>query len=97
MSKSSYFQIRNNNLKVLDDDTAATLVHALVTSRLANGNALLYGITERQLNKLPLAQIAAARTRTRKLDHISPVLQLLHRLPIRYPCKLMTFFFFTAP
>ena len=35
MCKSTYFQIRNINLirKVLDDDTATTLVHALVTSR----------------------------------------------------------------
>ena len=88
MCKSTYFQIRNINSirKVLDDDTAATLVHALVTSRLDNGNALLYGITESQLNKLQLAQNAAARmlTRTRKFDHISPVLQRLHWLPVRY-------------
>ena len=72
--------------KVLDDDTSATLVHGLVTSRLDNGNSLLYGITERQLNKLHLAQNAAARmlTRTRKFDHISPVLQRLHWLPVRY-------------
>lgn len=88
MCKSAYFQIRNINQirKVLDDDTAATLVHALVTSRLDFGNALLYGITERQLNKLQQAQNAAARmlTRTRKFDHISPVLQRLHWLPIRY-------------
>ena len=51
--------------KVLDDDTAATLVHALVTSRLDNGNSLSYGITERQLYKLQLAQNAAARMLTR--------------------------------
>lgn len=88
MCKSTYFQIRNINLirKVLDDDTAATLVHALVTSRLDNGNALLYGISERQLHKLQFAQNAAARmlTRTRKFDHVTPVLQRLHWLPVRY-------------
>ena len=40
MCKPSYFQIRKISVirKVLDDDTAATLVHALVTSRLDNGN-----------------------------------------------------------
>ena len=76
--KATYFQIRNINeiRNVLDDDTAAKLVHALITSRLDNGNALLYGITESQLKKLQQAQNAAARmlTRTRKFDHISPVL-----------------------
>ena len=46
---------------MLDDDTAAALVHALVTSRLDNGNVLLYGIIERQLNKLQLAQNSVAR------------------------------------
>ena len=88
MCKSCYFQIRNINLirKVLDGDTAATLVYALVTSCLDNGNALVYGITERQLNKLQLAQNSAARllTRTRKFDHISLVLQRLHWLPVRF-------------
>ena len=86
--KATYFQIQNINeiRNVLDDETAAKLVHALITSRLDNGNALLYGITESQLKKLQQAQNAAARmlTRTRKFDHISPVLQRLHWLPIRY-------------
>ena len=86
--KATYFQIRNINeiRNVLDDDTAAKLVHALITSRLDNGNALLYGITKSQLKKLQQAQNAAARmlTRTRKFDHISPVLQRLHWLPIRF-------------
>ena len=86
--KSTFYQIRNINQirKVLDHDTAATLVHALITSRLDNGNALLYGITEQQLNRLQLAQNAAARmlTRTKKFDHITPVLHRLHWLPIRY-------------
>ena len=46
--KATYFQIRNINeiRNVLDDDTAAKRVHALITSHLDNGNALLYGITE---------------------------------------------------
>ena len=58
--KATYFQIRNINeiRNVLDDDTAAKLVHALITSRLDNGNALLYGITESQLKKLQQAQNA---------------------------------------
>ena len=51
--KATYFQIRNINeiRNVLDDDTAAKLVHALIASRLDNGNALFYGITESRLKK----------------------------------------------
>ena len=50
-----------------------------------NGNSLLYGINEQLLTKLHRAQNAAARmlTRTRKFDHISPILKQLHWLPIR--------------
>ena len=46
------------------------LVNALVTSRLDYGNALLYGITK--------------NTRTKKMDHITPVLIRLHWLPVEY-------------
>ena len=50
-----------------------------------NGNSLLKGITERSLRKLQLAQNAAARilTKTRKFDHITPILKDLHWLPVR--------------
>ena len=86
--KGTYFQIQNIDeiRNVLDDDTAAKLVHVLITSCRDNGNALLYGIIESQLKKLQQAQNAAAHmlTRTRKFDHISPVLQRLHWLSIHY-------------
>ena len=63
---------------------AEQLVHAFMTSRLGYCNALLGGCPARLINKLPLVQNAAARvhTRTRKYDHISPVLSALHWLPI---------------
>ena len=35
----------------MSDDTASILVHALMTSRLDNGNALLYGISNTLLDK----------------------------------------------
>ena len=79
--QSVYFHIRNVNSirKILTDETAATIIHALITSRIDNGNSLLTGITDRLLRKLQLAQNAAARilTKTRKFDHITPILQEL--------------------
>ncbi len=62
------------------------LIHAFMTSRLDYCNALLGGCFARLINKLQMVQNAAARvlTRTRKYDHISPVLSTLHWLPIKH-------------
>ncbi len=62
------------------------LIHAFMTSRLDYCNALLGGCSARLINKLQMVQNAAARvlTRTRKYDHISPVLSILHWLHIKH-------------
>ncbi len=64
---------------------AEILIHAFMTSRLDYCNALLGGCSARLINKLQMVQNAAARvlTRTRKYDHISPVLSTLHWLPTK--------------
>ena len=61
------------------------LIHAFVISKLDIGNSLLYNIPLYLLDKLQLALNSAARilSRTSKYDHITPVLQTLHWLPIR--------------
>ena len=63
---------------------AETIVHAFVTSRLDYCNVLYSGLPASSTNSLQLVQNAAARilTRTKKFDHISPVLASLHWLPI---------------
>jgi hypothetical protein len=85
--KSATYHLRNINSirNVLTYQTTETLVHAFITSRLDNGNSLLYGITEKSLDKLQYVQNAAARlvVKVEKRHHITPILKDLHWLPIR--------------
>ncbi len=86
--KTAFFHLRNiaklrNMLSVSD---AEKLVHAFMTSRLDYCNALQGGCPASLINKLQIVQNAAARVliRLRKYDHITPILQSLHRLPIKF-------------
>ena len=62
-----------------------TLVQAFISCRLDYCNSLLYGISDRLLQRLQSVQNAAARlvTGAGRSDHITPVLQQLHWLPVR--------------
>ncbi len=88
VTKTAFFHLKNiakrrNMLSVSD---AEKLVHAFMTSRLDYCNALLGGCPASSINKLQIVQNAAARvlTRSRKYDHITPILQSLHWLPIKF-------------
>ncbi len=85
--KTVFFHLENiSKLRpMLSTSNVEMLIHAFMTSRLDYCNALLGGCSARLINKLQLVQNAAARvlTRTRKYDHISPVLSTLHWLPIK--------------
>ncbi len=65
---------------MLSMSNAEMLIHSFMTSRLDYCNALLGGCSVHLVNKLKMVQNTAARvlTRTRKYDHISPVLSTLH-------------------
>ncbi len=71
---------------MLSMSNAEMLLHAFMTSRLDYCNALLGGCTSGLINKLQMVKNAAARvrTRTRKYDHISPVMSTQHWLPIKH-------------
>ncbi len=88
VTKTAYFHFRNisklwNMLSVSD---AEKLVHAFITSRLDYCNALLGGCPASSIKKLQKVQNAASRVliRSRKYDHITPILQSLHWQPIKF-------------
>ena len=72
-------------------------MHSFVSFRLDNFNSLLYGIHKQEIRKLQRVQTTAARTvtKSKRFDHITPVLTDLHWLPIvqriNYEIVLLTF------
>ena len=85
--KSASFSLRRLGQvrRYLDDATTEKLTHALITSKLDNCNSLLYGLPDTDLSKIQRIQNTAARliTRSRRQQHITPILRKLHWLPIK--------------
>ena len=97
--KACFFHLRNIS-KIRDCLSQADtekLVHAFINSKLDSVNSLLYGLPTFLIDRLQNVQNAAARiiTRTKKYDHIKPVLKQLHWLPvnqrINYKILLLTY------
>ena len=86
--QSVQYQMRNLGFirKYLTKSSTEKIVHALITSRLDFCNALLYNISQSQLERLQKLQNNAARivSLSPKRKHITPVLFSLHWLPVKY-------------
>ena len=97
--KSANYQLRNIGKirKILNTDTTKSAIVSLVTSRLDYCHGLLCGIINELLCRLQKVQNNAVRvaSRSKKYDHITPVLKDLHWLPIRkrieFKILLLTF------
>ncbi len=97
--KSAYFHLRRINKirRYLTDSAAKTLVQSLVVGRLDYCNSVYFGLPLISTNKLQLVQNSAARviSKTKKRDHITPVLKDLHWLPVKrrseYKILILTF------
>ena len=79
---SAFFYIYNIRCirKYLPRDSAETLVHAFISSRLDYGNSLLFGLPQYQIQKLQRVQNASARLMFSmpRYRHITPLLFDLH-------------------
>jgi hypothetical protein len=97
--KKCYFNLYNISRirKFLTTEAASMIVNALVTSKIDYANAILYGVPDYLLKRLQLIQNNAARLvlRKKRHDHITPLLEKLHWLPIcyriEYKLMLLTF------
>ena len=85
--QSAHFHIRNIDRirNLLSFDACATLIHALIGSRLDYCNSLLYNIADAKVEGLQKVQNEAARIliRSPRRDHITAVLKQLHWLKVR--------------
>ena len=70
---------------VLTQSAANSLALAMVISRVDYCNSVLWGLPSTQLDRLQKIQNTAARivTRTKRSEHITPVLHSLHWLPVQ--------------
>ena len=86
--KSSINHLRNlfRIRRYLDVSAASAVIHAFITTRLDYCNHLYFGLPRYKVKKLQQIQNIAARyvTCARKYDHITPVLEQLHWLPVSY-------------
>ena len=85
--RCGFYQLRQLRTVVdsLSAEASAVLVHAFISSRLDYCNSLLVGISAHLIRRLQVLQNAAARliAGARRYDHITPILQSLHWLPVR--------------
>ena len=85
--KTSWYYLKNISAirKYLSKEDTQTLVHAFITSRLDFCNSVLYGASASLITQMQHVQNAAARivVKSRKYEHVSPILRSLHWLPVR--------------
>ena len=94
--RGSFFQLRQiAKVKAyLPQKDLEGNIHAFITSRLDYCNSMYVGLEKSSIKRLQLVQNAAAPllTRTKKRDHITPILRLLHWLPVCHRIVLKSYF-----
>lgn len=97
--KSAHYHVRalRHVRKYVTEDTAISIATSLVGARLDYCNAVLYGVSRSNIDKLQRVQNVLARVvKVRgKYDHVTPLLSDLHWLPIdsriRFKIAVLTF------
>lgn len=86
--KSAFYHLRRiaKIRSYLSEESTIALIHAFITCRLDNGNALLNRLPKYQTQRLQSVQNCAARLVKRypKFGHTSPLLSELYWLPVEH-------------
>ena len=95
--RAAYLELRRiaSIRPYLTQSATAQLVSSAITSRLDYCNSILAGLPLKQISRLQRVQNNAAKLvlRKSKYDHVTPLLQELHWLPIKFrpQYKIATF------
>ena len=85
--KSCFFQLRQlrSIRRSLPTDARKALVHSFVASRIDYCNAILYGVSDGVVRRMQTALNVAARlvVDAGRRQHMTPILQSLHWLPVK--------------
>jgi hypothetical protein len=88
VTRTSFYHLKNiaKLRDLMSQSDLEKLVHAFISSRLDYCNGLFTGLPKKTIKQLQLVQNAAARvlTKTRKREHITPILKSLHWLPVYF-------------
>uniref|UniRef100_A0A3B5R938 Reverse transcriptase domain-containing protein n=1 Tax=Xiphophorus maculatus TaxID=8083 RepID=A0A3B5R938_XIPMA len=86
VTKSAFYHLKNiSRIKgLMSQPDLEKLIHAFIFSRIDYCNSVFTGLSNKSIKQVQLIQNAAARvlTKTRKIEHITPVLKSLHWLPV---------------
>ncbi|XP_030638844.1 uncharacterized protein LOC115819473 [Chanos chanos] len=82
VTKAAFFHLRNiaRVHPFLTKQDAEKLIHAFISRRLDYCNALFIGLPKKSIENLQLIQ----NSKTKKREHITPVLAALHWLPVSF-------------
>lgn len=93
--RNCFFQLRNiSKLRsFVAKGELEMIIHAFISSRLDYCNSLFSCLSKKELYRLQAVQNSAARLliHIKKREHITPVLEALHQLPVYFKILVLTF------
>jgi hypothetical protein len=88
ITKSAFYHLKNivKLRGLMSKHDLEKLIHAFISSRVDYCNGLFTGLPKKTIKQLQVIQNAAARTltKTKRTDHITPILKSLHWLPVSH-------------